>query len=76
MDRMIQIRHVPAELHNELKARAAKVHTSLSEYLLSELHELAGRPTRQELLARLARLSPVDVEASPAELLRAERDGR
>lgn len=76
MDRMIQIRHVPTELHSRLKARAAEVQTSLSEYLLSELHELSARPTRQELLARLIRLPPVEVDASPANVLRAEREGR
>jgi len=72
---MIQLRHVPADLHRALKARAALAGMSLSDYLLAEIIQVAERPTPAELRARLharARTAPV----SAARAVRAEREGR
>jgi len=71
---MIQIRHVPNQIHSRLKARAALANTSLSEYLLHELRHLAERPTRQEMAARLDRRQSVKTKMLPTEAVRAERD--
>lgn len=76
MSRLIQIRNVPEKLHATLKARAALAGRSLSEYLLAELIRLAERPTRAELIARLATRMPVRPRTSPVLALRAERDSR
>jgi plasmid stability protein len=73
---MIQIRHVPEEIHRRLKARAALEGLSLSDYLLREVSKLGSQPTLDEMRARLARLSPVRTRASTATLLRQERDRR
>lgn len=73
---MIQVRHVPDELHRKLKARAAEAGMSLSDYLLEHLRELAGRPTVDELRARIAARPVVRLRVSPAEAVRAERDAR
>jgi plasmid stability protein len=70
---MIQIRNVPDDLHRELKARAAQNGQTLSDYLLGELRTLATRPTMQEWLARTARLTPVELDETPAEAIAAER---
>jgi antitoxin FitA len=48
MSKMIQLRSVPDELHCTLKVRAAKAGMTLSDYLLSELEQLAKKPTMQE----------------------------
>ena len=73
--RMIQVRHVPEALHRTLKARAALAGQPLSDYLLAELRELAGRPTLEELAARLrGRTSVAGVDAAAA--VRAEREAR
>jgi antitoxin FitA len=72
----IQIRNVPEQLHRDLKARAARAGTTLSEYLLAELGALAVRPTMSEWLDRSASWEPVDVSESPAEALAAERGRR
>lgn len=73
---MVQIRNVPAEFHRRLKARAAMEGMSMSDYILREVGKALERPTRQEVLARL-RARPVRrLEPSPAEVIRAERDGR
>lgn len=74
MHKMIQIRHVPNQIHNRLKARAALANMSLSEYLLNELRHLAEIPTKQEMVERLRQRRPVKPKVSPAEAVRAERD--
>ena len=74
MSTMIQIRNVPDALHRRLKARAALAGMSLSDYLLSEIREVAERPTVEELRARLEQRSRVMPSVSPADAVRAERD--
>lgn len=76
MPKMIQIRHVPDGVHRRLKARAALDGRSLSDFLLAELERIADRPTRAELMARLAKVSRPDLHPSPAEIIRADRDAR
>ena len=76
MPTMIQLRHVPDDLHRKLKARAALAGMSLSDYLLREIQDIAERPTIAELRARLARRAAVRPTLSPARAVRAERDGR
>lgn len=73
---MIQIRHVPDDIHRRLKAQAALEGTSLSEYLLHELRRIAERPTREELVARLPWGRRHVLDPAPAALLREERDAR
>src|SRR5262249_38242192 len=76
MSKMIQIRNVPDALHRGLKARAAMAGMSLSDYLLSEIKEIAERPTLAELRERLHRRKPVSAEINTARLLREEREAR
>lgn len=73
---MVQIRNVPETLHRRLKSRAALAGLSLSDYLLAEIRRTAERPTFEELAARLEKLPPVKPSLSPAEAVRAERNGR
>jgi antitoxin FitA len=76
MPKMIQIRHVPDELHRTLKARAAKAGMSLSDYLLKEMERLAERPTLEEMRERLHSRPPVNPKTPPADIIRTERDSR
>ena len=76
MSVMIQIRNVPDTLHRRLKSRAALAGMSLSDYLLSELRQVAERPTLDELRTRLAGRPGINPSIVPAEAVRAERDGR
>jgi antitoxin FitA len=73
---MIQIRNVPDGLHRRLKSRAALAGMSLSEYLLSEIRQVAERPTLDELRARLDRRPTMTPSVEPAQAVRAERDRR
>jgi antitoxin FitA len=76
MSRMIQLRNVPDALHRTLKARAAMAGMSLSDYLLSEIREVAERPTLTELQQRMERRQPVSLPTPAAASVRAERDAR
>jgi len=72
---MIQIRHVPEDVHRTLKARAAKAGMSLSDYLLQELGQLARKPTLQEWIERVRSHPPVgELSPSPTEIIRELRD--
>jgi len=76
MTKMIQLRHVPDDIHRKLKARAALDGLSLSDYLLREVRNIAERPTPAELQARMARRKPVTPRETTAGAVRAERDAR
>ena len=76
MSKMVQIRNMPDAMHRKLKARAAMAGLSLSDYIRIELGHLLERPSREELLARLARSEPVNLRLPASELVRRERDGR
>jgi len=76
MPKMIQLRHVPDDLHRKLKARAALVGLPLSDYLLQEVRRVAERPTIAELRSRLAHRPSITPTVSPAKAVRAEREGR
>ena len=76
MSKMIQIRNVPDELHRTLKARAAAAGMSLSDYLLSEVKQIAEKPTLSEMMERLRSREPVelDEEHRPEAIIRRARD--
>ncbi len=76
MATMIQIRNVPQKIHRQLKSRAALKGMSMSEYILQELTKSLERPSREELLDRIAQLSEAELQPSPAEVIREERDHR
>ena len=75
MPKMIQLRHVPDDLHRKLKASAAMDGLSLSDYILREVRQFADKPTMSEMKERLARRRPVNLKPSPTEMIRALRDG-
>lgn len=74
---MLQIRNVPEEMHRQLKARAALAGQSLSEYALAELRKSLDKPTRAEVLARIAARPPTpDIGESVVDAIHAERAAR
>lgn len=76
MHHAIQVRHVPDTLHRELKTRAAQQGLTLSDYLLSELKAIAGRPTLDEVFERMRHREPVKVRSNLARAVRTERGSR
>ena len=76
MSKMVQLRHVPDDLHRKLKVRAAMEGLSLSDYLLQQVRRLAERPTVAEMRQRVAARAPVAPRVPPAKAVRIERDSR
>jgi plasmid stability protein len=73
----IQIRNVPEELHQLIKARAALDGRTMSDFILAILRRAANTPTRRQMLERLDAIVQSDIEnPTIAESLRVERDAR
>lgn len=66
---MLQIKDVPPDVHRILKARAALAGTTLTEYARRTLEQAARRPSREELVAELGALEPVELGESAADAL-------
>jgi antitoxin FitA len=75
MSKMIQIRNVPDELHRKLKVRAAERGMTLSDYLLTEVEQVADKPTLAELMARLGSEEPATLDEPPEVTIRRLRNG-
>jgi antitoxin FitA len=76
MPKMIQLRHVPDTVHRKLKARAANLGLSLSDYLVQEITPLAELPTMGEFLDRLQQRERVTLREPAAVTVRKAREGR
>ncbi|MGH8873797.1 MAG: FitA-like ribbon-helix-helix domain-containing protein [Acidimicrobiia bacterium] len=77
MAKNVHIRDVPDDVHQELTRRAAAERMSLRQYLIDVLADHCSRPTVDEWLEGLERLSPVKLRTSGAEAVaeaRAEED--
>jgi hypothetical protein len=75
--RMIQIRHVPEDVHRRLKAQAAQAGMSLSDYLLQEVTLLSGQMSWEQLFDEIDRDGPALVgEVDTAEMIRQDREER
>lgn len=67
---------LPRDLHRRLTARAEAAGLSVRDFVLRELEHTLARPSRQEVLDRIAELPHLELDPSPAEILRQERDLR
>jgi antitoxin FitA len=73
MSKTIQIRDVPDDVHARLRARAAAVGESLSDYLRGEIEEIADRPAIADVLRRARRRT---VGPSVDDIVETVRSGR
>ncbi|WP_308467693.1 hypothetical protein [Rathayibacter soli] len=71
---IIQIRDVPAEEVETLRARAASRRMSLSSYLRELIHDDTSRPAMADVLARIG--SRASVEAAGEDIRTFIDDGR
>ncbi len=76
MSKMIQIRHVPDEIHQKLRAKALRANMALSDFLLREIRILAELPSWDEAFERIGARKPAGLRGSTANLVRRERDTR
>lgn len=72
---LVQIRNVPDDARQALKARAAARGESLNEYLLKLLVEESSRPTLRDVLER-ARARSERSAVSAVDIIRQDRDAR
>ena len=72
--KMLQIRNVPDDLHRDLKERAAREGTTMSELVLRELPRIARQLSNKEVLARIRGREPFPDGPSGAELVRGGRE--
>lgn len=74
MAKMIQIRHVPDDVHRALKARAARAGMTLSDFLLAETRRLVATPDLEEFVERISRREPTGLGDATTRAVRAARD--
>lgn len=78
MNKVIQIRDVPAEVHEALTTAAREQGLSLTRYVLRELEQVAARARLMEANAAVVRATQARVggHASRGAILTALREGR
>jgi antitoxin FitA len=71
----IQVKHVPPELHDAVRARAAEEGMTVSDYLLDLLRRDLSLPSRRQWLARVESRQSVDIDSvAMLDAARAERE--
>lgn len=71
----IQVKHVPVELHEAVRVRAAEEGMTVSEYVLDLLRRDLAMPSQRQWVARVQSREPVDVQAVDVlDSVRAERE--
>ncbi len=76
MPKMIQLRHVPDDLHTSLKVHATEARMSLSDYLVKKLEEIERMSNWNDFFSRLRYREPVDLGNMAARMVREDRDAR
>jgi hypothetical protein len=74
--RMIQIRHVPEDVHRRLKEQAAQAGMSLSDFLLQEVTLLSRQMSWEELFEEIDRDDPQPTGIDWADAIREDREER
>ena len=69
MGRMLQIRNIPPELHDELMRRAKASGHTLTGYVQEILEREVSRPPRVEVFARIGQRQPVRLGKRAAEII-------
>jgi len=70
---MIQVRNLPAWLHEELVRRARRSRRTLTDYVQDVLEREVARPPAEEVFERLRRREPVNLGRPAAEVIREGR---
>lgn len=76
MSKMIQVRNVPDELHEELVKRARARGQTLTDFLQELLEREVARPLPEEVFRRVESREQVRLPVTAAELIRGERRER
>ena len=72
----LQVKDVPDALHDELRRRAERSGRTIREYVLELIRRDLATPSREEWLATVRALSPLDLGGSASALVTAARTER
>lgn len=70
MNKVIRIQNVPESLHHRMKARAAMEGITMSRFAVQVIERALGRPGRTELLETITAQPEIELNPTPAEILR------
>ena len=71
----IQVKHVPPELHEAVRARASEEGMTVSDYVLDLLRRDLSLPSRRQWFERVQSRQPVDADTvAVLDAVHAERD--
>lgn len=73
---MLQVRHIPDLLHQELRRRARARGQTLTAYVQELLEREVARPEPTEVFSRIEEHSPIDLDVRLDEVIREERGAR
>lgn len=73
---IIQVKNVPPAMYEELRHRAAQEGSTIRDYMLKLIERDQRLPSKKDWLDRVARLEPVAVSRSAAQMVREARDER
>ena len=74
MNKHVQVREIPAPIHQALKDRAAAEGLSMSDFIRRLIDRELARPAWADIEARLAEAPEIGSPLSSAELVRSVRD--
>lgn len=72
----LQIRGVPADIHNAVRVRAAQAGMSVSNYLLHVVGDAVARPTMADVIKRARDLAAGGDGADPGDIEAVLRESR
>ena len=72
----LQVKDVPASVHAELRRRAEAAGKTIRDYVLELIRRDLATPSREEWIAAVKCLKPLELGGSAAELIHAGREGR
>ncbi|MGH3546414.1 MAG: hypothetical protein ACRDPW_10915 [Mycobacteriales bacterium] len=72
----LQVKDIPAAMHEELRQRAHGAGVSIRDYVLRLIESDQATPSKAEWFRRLQQVQSVPLGQSAADLVRASRDDR
>lgn len=76
MSKNLQVRGVPAVVHQSVRARAIQEGMTVSDWILSVVRQALKTPPQAQVFEQLSKRKEISVSSSPAQIIRELRDAR
>lgn len=76
MNKHIQVREIPHDVHAALKARAASQGLSMSDFLRRLIERELAHPAWDDIAVRMRALPRVELRETARDMVRGEREAR